>query len=377
MYDAIVVGVGGMGSAAAYHLAARGARVLALEQFAIPHDRGSSHGLSRIIRLAYWEHPAYVPLVRRAYALWRELELTFGEALLVVTGTIDAGPAQSANVVGARAACAAFDLLYEELDATALAARFPGYRLPGEVVSIHQPDGGFLRPEACVLAHVAAARRHGAEVRAAEPVIGWDAGDTGVRVRTAAGEHRARRLVLTAGAWTGAVVPASAPALAPERQVMLWTEPLRPARFDVGVFPVFYINVPDGPFYGFPRHDGAGFKIGRYHHRGERVDPDAMNRGCDAEDEAVLRRGIRQYFPDADGPTLGMQTCLFTNTPDEHFAIDRLPDSPSVVVAAGFSGHGFKFCSVVGEILADLALDGGTRHDISIFGLGRLPIAFP
>jgi sarcosine oxidase len=376
MYDVIVVGAGGMGSAAAYHLAMRGAKVLALEQFDIPHDLGSSHGLSRIIRLAYWEHPDYVPLVRRAYDLWRELETAANEPLLVVTGSIDAGPPGSANVIGARAACATFDLRCTELDAAALTTRFPGYQLPADAVAIFQPDGGFLRPEACITAHVALARGRGADIRERERVVDWHAGDASVRVRTTTGEYTARRLVLTAGPWTGSLVTAAARALVPERQVMLWTQPLRPALFEVGAFPVFYMNVAEGPFYGFPSHDNHGFKIGKYHHCHEGVDPDTMDRACHADDEAVLRDAVRRYFPDADGPTLAMKTCLFTNTPDEHFVIDRLPHAPHVAIAAGFSGHGFKFCSVVGEILADLALDGGTRHDISLFALGRLPIAF-
>jgi len=375
MFDAIVVGVGGMGSAAAYHLAARGAAVLALEQFDIPNDLGSSHGLSRIIRLAYWEHPAYVALVRRAYGLWRALEANAGEPLLVVTGSIDAGPSGGRNVDGARAACRAHDLPHDELDSAALTARFPGYRLPPDVVAIFQPDGGFLKPEACVAAHASLARDHGAVVRTHVRVVGWESEGGFVRVRTSDGEHTAKTLVLTAGAWTGSILPPLARALAPERQVMLWTEPLRPERFAVGAFPVFYIDVPAGPFYGFPSDGRAGFKIGRYHHRGERVDPDAMDRACHPEDERVLREGVRRYFPDANGPTLAMKTCLFTNSPDEHFVIDRAPCAAPVLVAAGFSGHGFKFCSVVGEILADLTLDGGTRHDISLFSAARLPPA--
>ena len=152
---------------------------------------------------------------------------------------------------------------------------------------------------------------------------------------------------------------------------MLWTQPLRPSPFEVGAFPVFYIDVDGGPFYGFPIHDGHGFKIGKYHHRHEAVDPETMDRVCSPEDEAVLREGIRRNFPDADGPTEAMKTCLFTNTPDEHFVIDRLDGAARACIAAGFSGHGFKFCSVVGEILADLALDGETRHDISLFSRAR------
>jgi sarcosine oxidase len=377
MYDVIVVGAGGMGSAAAYHLAARGAKVLAFEQFTVPNDRGSSHGLSRIIRLAYWEHPAYVPLVLRAYELWRDLEAAIGETLLVVTGSVDAGAADSPNVAGARAACRAHNLRFEELDAAALTARFPGYRLPAHVISIVQPDGGFLLPESCITAHVARARQLGADVRERQAIVSWDADGDEVRVRTATQDFHAPHLVLTAGAWTAALLHEAKAALTPERQVMLWTQPLRPERFRTGVFPVFYLTVDGAAFYGFPSHDEAGFKIGKYHHRGERVDPDTMDRRCHAADEAVLRDGIRRFFPDADGPTLAMKTCLFTNTRDEHFVIDRLPHAPRVAVAAGFSGHGFKFCSVVGEILADLTLDGGTRHDVSLFALDRLPIAFP
>ena len=372
MLDAIVAGVGGMGSAAAWHLAARGASVLALERFDIPHEQGSSHGGSRIIRLAYWEHPSYVPLVRRAYALWRALEADAGEPLLVVTGSVDAGPRGGRNVQGARAACAANDLPHDELDSAALTRRFPGYRLPSDAVAIFQPDGGILRPEACISAHVSLARRRGADVRAHARVLGWESAGGVVHVRTEDGVHTARTLVITAGAWTGSIVRPLAQALAPERQVMLWTQPLRPERFVVGAFPVFYIDVPGGPFYGYPSLDHAGFKIGRYHHRREHVDPETMDRACHGEDEHVLRDGIRRYFPDADGATLAMKTCLFTNSPDEHFVIDWLPGEPRVLVAAGFSGHGFKFCSVVGEILADLALDGGTRHDISLFSAARL-----
>jgi sarcosine oxidase len=372
MYDAIVIGAGGMGSAAAYHLARRGARVLALEQFDIPHDLGSSHGISRIIRLAYWEHPDYVPLLRRAYELWRELEAAAGERLLIVTGNVDAGDENSPNILGVKEACRRFQLPHEELDSTALTARFPGYRLPSDIVSILQPDGGFLLPERCVVAHVEAAQRSGAIVRAREHVIGWDTVAGAVRVRTDRGEYSGARLVLTAGAWTASLASQTAPLLTPERQVMLWAQPLCPEYFRAERFPVFYIRVPEGPFYGFPIHGVPGMKIGKYHHRHEAVDPDTMDRQCHAEDEDVLRECIRRYFPDANGPTMAMKTCMFTNTRDEHFLIDLIEHDPRVAIAAGFSGHGFKFCSVVGEILADLALDGGSRHDISLFSMRRL-----
>ena len=371
MYDAMVIGVGGMGGAAACHLARRGARVLALEQFDIPHDLGSSHGISRIIRLAYWEHHDYVPLVRRAYDLWRQLEAAAGERLLVVTGCIDAGDPTSPNIVGVRDACRRFRLANEELDAAALTAKFPGYRLPSGIVAILQPDGGFLLPERCIVAHVEAAQRAGADVRARERVLGWETVRGGVRVRTDRGEYGGARLVLAAGPWTPLVAGQTARLLTPERQVMLWSQPRVPEYFQVGNFPVFYIRVREGGFYGFPIYGVPGMKIGKYHHRSQAVDPDTMDRHAHLDDEEVLREGIRRYFPDADGPTMGMKTCLFTNTRDEHFIIDLLEHDPRVAIAAGFSGHGFKFCSVVGEILADLTLDGGTRHDISLFSMNR------
>jgi sarcosine oxidase len=371
-YEAIVIGAGGMGSAAAFHLARRGARTLALEQFDIPHDFGSSHGLSRIIRLAYWEHPDYVPLVRRAYDVWLDLERVAGERLLVVTGSIDAGLDSSANILGVREACRRFGLASHEFDSAALTRRFPGYRLPADLVAILQPEGGFLLPERCIVAHVEAAQRAGAEVRARERVLGWDTVGSGVRVRTENGEYSAARLVITAGPWTSSLVGQMTSALSPERQVVLWSQPRLPEHFRIDNFPVFYIREADDGFYGFPVHGVPGMKIGKYHHRHETVDPDTMDRQPNRDDEDVLRAGLRRYFPDADGPTMAMKTCLFTNTRDQHFVIDLLDNDRRVAIAAGFSGHGFKFCSVVGEILADLALDGGTRHDISLFALNRL-----
>jgi len=372
IYDAIVIGAGGLGSAAVFHLATRGARVLALEQFEVPHTRGSSHGHTRIIRLAYWEHSAYVPLLQRAFALWRDLEGVAGESLLVTTGSIDAGPRGSRPIAGALDACRQFDLRHEQLDSGTLGRRFPGYRLPDSLVSVFQPDGGFLRPERCVSAHVNAARDRGAVVRTNERVVSWDVASDSVVVRTKAATYSARRLVVTAGPWAGGVVQTLQPLLSVERQVVMWTTPPRPERFTPDGFPVFYLHDDEGSFYGVPMVDGRGFKIGKYHHRRQIVDPDTVDRVCSADDEAVLRGAIRRYFPDADGPAAALETCLFTNTADEHFVIDVLPDVPAVTIAAGFSGHGFKFCSVVGEILADLALDGGTRHDISLFGLDRL-----
>jgi sarcosine oxidase len=368
MYDVIVIGVGGMGSAAVYHVAARGATVLGLEQFDVPHARGSSHGLTRIIRLGYWEHHSYVPLLRRAYALWRELERDAGEQLLIVGGSIDAGLADSRPITGALAACAQFGLTCDLLDATQLSNRFPAYRMPRDVVAVFQPDGGFLLAERAVVAHVSAARARGASVQTRERVTQWRTVRGSIQVRTNMSTYHARRLIVTAGPWAGTMLPQFGRVLSPERQVVIWTRPQRAELFTVDRFPVFYIHVEEGAFYGFPAYGAQGFKIGKYHHRHEAADPDVPAHEPDDEDERILRAALSRYFPDADGPRLAAETCLFTNTPDEHFLIGR---ENAVSYAAGFSGHGFKFCSVVGEILADLALDGATKHDISLFDPAR------
>lgn len=371
MYDVAVIGVGGMGSATVYHLARRGVRVLGLEQFDIPHELGSSHGVSRIIRLAYAEHPDYVPLLWRSYELWRELENLAGERLLFITGGIDAGARGGEHVRGSLRSCTKHRLRHEELDAAAVRKRFPGCRLSKEMVAVYQPDAGFLLPERCIVAHVTAAQRLGAEIRAREAVREWHVRNREIVIVTDRDTYRARKLVLTAGAWTRNLVPELAAAAVPERQVLIWTQPLRPELFALGAFPIFNMDAPEGRFYGFPIHSVPGFKIGKYHHRNETVDPDTMDRDCHAEDESVLRAGIERYFPDANGPTMAMKTCLFTNSPDEHFILDHHPRHPRVAIAAGFSGHGFKFCSVVGEIMTELALDGETRHNIRMFRQDR------
>ena len=370
-YDAIVIGLGGMGSATLYQLAQRGKRVLGIEQFGIAHDKGSSHGVTRIIRLAYHEHPSYVPLMRRAYELWRDLEAAAQEQILHITGSIDAGPPGSSNFAGSLLSCEEHDLPHEVLTSSELTKSFPGYRLPSETMAVFQGEGGFLLPERCISLFIEQAQALGAAVRTDERTLEWEPTSDGVRVRTEWGEYEAETLVISAGAWASKLIPGLGAVAVPERQALLWIETLRPEYFTPGAFPVFNLIVDEGNFYGFPEFGIPGFKLGRYHHLEENVDPDDIDREPNAEDEALLRGFTEKYFPDAAGATSSMKVCMFTNSPDEHFIIDRLPDSPQVVVAAGFSGHGFKFSSVVGEILADLAVDGATSHDIDMFRLGR------
>lgn len=372
-YDVIVAGVGGMGSAACLHLARRGRRVLGIERFGVPNTMGSSHGLTRIIRLAYFEDPAYVPLLRRAFELWHELEDAYGRRLLHMTGCLDVGPGQGRVVTGALDSSRQHDLKHELLDAASLMRRFPAYRVPPDFAALFEPEGGFLLVEECTLAHARAAREAGAEIHESERVLEWRLAGGEVSVRTDQGEYRAARLILAAGAWNRTLLADVDPgALQPERQVVAWLRPSRPEHFAFGSFPVFVMESRQDLLYGFPIWGVPGFKLGRFHHRDEAVDPDTMQRDVEAEDIGLLRDLAARHFPEASGPALAMSTCLFTNTPDEHFVIDRLPEAPDVLLAGGFSGHGYKFCSVVGELLADLADDKQPRYDINLFRFNRL-----
>jgi sarcosine oxidase len=357
-----------MGSAALYHLARRGKRVLGLERFDLLHEHGSSHGLTRIIRLAYFEHPDYVPLLRRTYELWRELESEADEQLLHTTGIIEGG---SEILGGVLRSCAAHDIDHEVLNGVEVAARFPAFDLPSELEVAYQADGGFLVPERCIVAHVGGALRHGATLRARERVLEWDELGSGVRIRTDRGTVEAERLVVTAGAWSDEIARLQPGSVRAVRQVLAWFQPTRPELFTPERMPVFNLILDGEHFYGFPSYGIPGVKLGRYERHGESGDPDGISREPTIGDEARLRELTGRYLPEGAGPTVALKTCLFELSPDEHFLIDRHPESENVVVAAGFSGHGYKFCSVVGEILADLAIEGTTRHDIDLFRLSR------
>jgi sarcosine oxidase len=360
-----------MGSAAAWQLARRGQKVLAIERFDIPHAMGSSHGVTRIIRLPYYESPDYVPLLRRAYELWRDLEAVSGERLLVITGSLDGGAEDGEVFQGALASARLHGLPHEVLTGKEINGRFPGYRLPDDLHAVYQPEGGLVASEQAILAHVRMAQAAGAEIHARERVLGWSATrGGGVSVVTEARSYEAGRLVLTAGAWMAELCSELAGRAVPERQVLAWLQPQRPEFFAPERFPVFNLMVEEGRYYGLPVYQVPGFKFGRYHHRGESGAADELRREVDGEDERLLRQFGEKYFPDGSGPTMALRTCLFTNTPDEHFFIDTLAAHPQVVIASPCSGHGYKFCSVVGEILADLAIgDGTTRHDIGFLRL--------
>ena len=376
-FDVIILGLGGMGSAAAAHLAGRGQRVLGLEQFTPAHDRGASHGESRIIRQAYFEDPAYVPLLLRSYELWEELDRD-RPGTLTITGGLMIGRPESATVAGSVASARQWNLPYELLDATQLRRRFPALTPDDATVALYEPRAGFVRPEQTVLAHLDRAAAHGAQLHFDERVLSWrpDATATdGVTVRTTKGDYTARSLVIAPGAWAPQVLPEFAHSLTVERQLLFWFAPVAGIdRFRAPRFPVFVWEDPSGmQLYGFPAYGAAseGVKIA-FFRDGAPADPDTLDREIHPAEVERMRDYLTGRIPTLAGPHLRGLACMYTTTPDENFLLARHPRHPQVTVAAGFSGHGFKFVPVVGEIIADLVIDGATRHPIDLFAPARL-----
>ncbi len=371
-YDVAVVGLGAMGGATLHALAKRGIRAIGFERFEPGHDRGSSHGESRIIRLSYFEHPSYVPLLRHAYEAWRALERDSGETILTETGILEAGHPGSAVVGGSLDASRLHAIPHELLDAAAIRARFPAFDLPDGWTGLFQPRGGFLRPEAAVRAFAAQARRHGATVRTGARVLDIRPGPAAITVRTEAETVEAGSVVVAAGAWIGGFAPELAPHLTLTRQVLGWFKPREPKRVALGALPVFILDAPDTAFYGFPDFAGTGVKAAVHAPCGTLAHADDLRQDAGDADEAPLRALLARYVPAAAGPLARMRTCLYTRAPDEFFTLDRSAADPRIVLASPCSGHGFKFASAIGEVLADLATAGSTPHDISRFRLDRL-----
>lgn len=367
----IVVGLGGMGSAVAAHLARRGRRVLGLDRFTPPHDRGSSHGRSRIIRRLYFEGAGYVPLVQRAYELWAALEQDTGRDLLTVTGGLVVGPPDGEVVAGALASARQHGFPHQALDRNEVTSRFPALRLEAGHVAVHEDAAGILVPEACVAAHLEMAARHGAELRTGEKVDGWRAArGGGVVVSATSGVETAERLVVAAGAWSGEVIVSPVP-LQVERQFVAWLRPTdRPELFHPDRLPWFYAERGEEPaLYGIPDLAGDGVKVA-FDHGGAAVSPDDVPGVSQDEMDALVSAATR-YLPCLRGAAGVGKTCLYTNTPDGHFVIGQHPDSPDVVLVTGFSGHGFKFCPVIGEVVADLVTGGDAGFDVSDFSPSR------
>lgn len=370
-YDVIVAGLGAMGSAAAYHLAASGKRVLGLDRFHPPHDLGSSHGLTRIIREAYFEHPLYVPLVQRAYELWAGLEEKSGQKLLVRTGGLMIGQPGGALVSGSKRSAQEHNLPHQVLSSAELRRKFPILEPAPEMAGVWEPRAGILFPELAIEAHLNLAAKHGAHLRFNEPLLEWKSSAGGVTAQTERHTYTAKRLLLSAGAWMSQLVPDLGLPLAVERQVLFWFEPRsNREEFSRERCPIhLWEYAPHKFFYGFPDL-GDGIKVA-VHHQGEAAGADAVRREPDDQEEKAIRDLVRRFLPAANGQLKSAAVCLYTNTPDEHFILDYHPVHHQVVIASPCSGHGFKFSSVIGEIAAGLLEDKTPRFDLSLFKINR------
>lgn len=371
-YDAIVIGLGGMGSAALCALARRGKSVLGIEQFDLGHELGSSGAGIRIYRFVQFLHPAYVPLMRHAFDHWSRLERDAEEQILFRTGGLDIGLPTSTLVRGSQEVCALHGLQHEVLRAKDVMRRFPAWQLPDDMEAVYQPHSGLLSADKAIFAHVRVALRLGADVQMRERVTRIADARDHVTIETTRGRYEAGQVVLTAGPWAAEWATSIGAKVVPERQVVGWFAPRMNDLFRQAAFPVFITEDETGNHYGLPEHDRPGMKVGRHGHQNEATTADAVRREIDTDDEAVLTRFTRRYFGDRLGDALTLKTCIYTNTPDSHFVIDRLPGHGRTWLAAGFSGHGYKFCAGIGEILADLAIEGATTQDIGLFRAGRL-----
>ncbi|WP_370333858.1 N-methyl-L-tryptophan oxidase [Mycolicibacterium hippocampi] len=372
-YDVIVIGLGGMGSAAAYHLAARGQRVLGLEKFTPAHDKGSSHGGSRIIRQSYFEDPAYVPLLLRAYELWAGLAAASHTEVYRVTGGLFIGPPDCLTVAGSLTASRRWGLRHEVLDAGEIRSRHPEFTPGADDIALYEQMAGFARPELTVAAHLGLAEQVGATLEFGEEVLEWAETSSGVTVRTGRGTYTAGQLVICPGAWAPQLLTEFGIPITIERQVLYWLDPVG-GTAPFTEHPIFIHEGADGmQIYGFPAIDGArgGVKVA-FFRKGVVCTPDTIDRTVYDHEIREMRERAAELLPSLDGRCLQSATCMYSNTPDQHFVIARHPECASVTVACGFSGHGFKFVPVVGEILADLAIDGGTGHPISLFDPKRL-----
>ena len=372
-YNAIVLGLGAMGSATLCQLALRGWRVLGLEQFSQGHTFGSSHGDSRIIRETYFEHPLYVPLVRRAHELWRELEERSGAGLMTINGGLMIGPPDGVVVSGTLRSVAEHRLPHELLSPEETHERFPAFRLADDLVAVLDPRAGYLDPEACNKAHIDVARGSGAEARFNEPVEEWMPDGEGVRVKTPAGSYFADRLVVAGGAWSAELLREVRLPLTVERQSVFWLEPgVQAEQYNRAQFPIYaYEYKPGSICYGFPRLS-RGVKASVMHDGATSEHPDRVRRTIDESEAGPLRDALRPVLPGLAGAAIRESSvCIFTNTPDHDFIVDFHPDYPQVLVSSACSGHGFKFASALGEVHADLLTTGSARFDLSPFRIDR------
>lgn len=371
-YDMVVLGVGGMGSAVLYTLAKRGFRVCGIEQFGVAHDRGSSHGQTRIIRKAYFEHPHYLPLLNRSYQLWKVLESASGQRLQVRTGLMLAGKPGSKTIKGLERCYAEDAQPHERLSRQKAGNRFPQFRLADGMVVFYDPLAGFLYVEKCVEQHVRLAIAFGATLHTNEAVVSWQAANDRVLVRTAKRQIIGEKLVITAGAWAVRELAVLGLDFEIWRKVVFWYDSPHISQYALHRFPVFYVETEYGHFYGFPAIDELGLKVAEHMRPNPIRDPSQVNRALEAGDEPPVLRFLGETFTNFLPAPKRFSVCMYTRTADGNFILDVHPQHENVIIAAGFSGHGFKFAPVVGEILGDLAVQGGTSHPIDFLRIQRL-----
>jgi monomeric sarcosine oxidase len=368
-YPVIVVGGGTMGSGAAWALGKRGIRALVLEQFQHVHTFGSHSGKIRIIRQAYAESPEYVPLVQRADALWTALESETGRQVLHRTGGLDMAAPGFSQARKARASAQKFGLSHEWLDGREIRSRWPAWTVGDDWEACYSTDTGFLLVEPALESLMAAATRLGVTLRDREPVREWRADGSGVWVRTDRETYTADRLIVTAGAWSGQLLASLGLPLTVLRKVVWWFEVEDPSLYTLGKFPIFIAETETGSIYGFPMYVGSGLRIAN-HSGGERTSPDGVDRTVRETETSDVLPFARRYLRGVTDRVVDSAVCLYTMSPDEHFVVDRHPEWPRVVLGAGFSGHGFKFATAIGEILASLALDPSSQP-LPLFAIDR------
>jgi sarcosine oxidase len=371
-YDVIVVGIGGVGSAALYHLARRGVRAIGIDRFSPPHDRGSTHGHTRVIRQAYYEHPNYVPLLRESYREWFDLESHVGRKLFYQIGLLEMGPADGVVVPNVLSAAHEYEIPVESLKAMEVESRWPGIRPSGDFAGIFEPGAGYLLVEDCVQAHLDAARAAGAELLLNTEVVDWSCGDNVAKVRIADGtEIEAKSLILAAGPWAAKELTNLGVQCDVRRKSLFWFACDAREYAAASGLPVFLFELPSGIFYGFPKLDERGVKFAE-HTGGQTVeDPLTVNQSINSTEQNRLVDVLSQWLPGVSPRVTHHAVCMYTMSPDEHFIIDRHPQLANVVFAAGLSGHGFKFVPVLGRALADLALDRGTDLPIEFLSVDR------
>jgi sarcosine oxidase len=377
-YDVIVLGVGSMGSSTCYQLAKKGYKVLGLEQFDIPHELGSHSGQSRLIRKAYGEASDYVPLLERAYENWKTLESETGYQVYHKTGLVYFGAKNDTFLETVKKSSAEYKIPVNNLSAKKCKRKYPQFELPSDFERLEEPDAGLLTPERSILLFVQQALFNGAVIRTKEKALEWKRENGTITVKTNKGTYQTKKLIITAGAWAGKMIPNLSQNFKVTRQALAWVQPKKWEDFELNKFPCWNLLHNGYDFYGFPilpvgKFGGPlGMKLALHYPGGDVTDPDLVNRNTKESDESVLIDFLNKFIPDGYKNTLEMKTCLYTNTPDENFIVDYLPGfDKDVTIAAGFSGHGFKFASVIGEIMADLTFSGKTKIPIGFLNAQR------